>query len=454
MSDEIKEFTPREVVSELDRFIVGQDAAKKAVAIALRNRWRRQKVVPESLQEDILPKNIIMMGPTGCGKTEVARRLAKLANAPFVKVEATKFTEIGYVGRDVDSMVRDLVKTSVEMCKEEALQMVQVKAQKLAEDALLDLLLPNLPSSSDASLHVRSNEDADSKEQMRQMLREGKLDEREVTIHIKAPKGMPVMHMFGQGNMEEMAGNIQEAFESAFSGNGKKKRRLKVPQAMDVLTQQEAQKLLDHDELNQKAIRKAEQSGIIFIDEIDKIAGARGGKSGPDVSREGVQRDILPIVEGSAVTTKYGVVRTEHVLFIAAGAFHISKPSDLIPELQGRFPIRVELDALTERDFIRILTETETSLIKQYIALLATEGVHLEFDESGIVEIARIAAAVNQSQENIGARRLATVLEKLLEEESFFASDRKGSHVVINGQIVKERLASIAKSEDLSQFIL
>lgn len=455
--------TPKEIVTELDRFIVGQNQAKKAVAIALRNRWRRQRV-EKKLRDEISPKNIIMMGPTGCGKTEIARRLAKLANAPFVKVEATKFTEVGYVGRDVDSMVRDLVECSVKLAKENAMKQVASKAKDLAEEKVLDILLPPPASSKHSPFDLRdigheaqtteaNSEHNETREKMRSMLRNGKFDEKEISVEITINSTPPMMHMFGQGNMDEMAGQIQEALQGAFGRGRKKKKKMLVPEAMEILHTEEASKLIDMDQVSRDAVENAEQNGIIFIDEIDKIAKADSAK-GPDVSREGVQRDILPIVEGSTVSTKYGYLKTDHILFIAAGAFHISKPSDLIPELQGRFPIRVELDSLTEKDFIRILTEPENSLVKQYSALMETENLDLVFEESGIKEIAKVAFQVNSSQENIGARRLYTVMEKLLEEESFLAPDITDNKIKVNEQMVKERLAAIVKDEDLSQYIL
>jgi ATP-dependent HslUV protease ATP-binding subunit HslU len=463
MVGKIRSFTPREIVSELDRYIVGQDAAKRAVAIALRNRWRRQQVEPR-LREEISPKNIILIGPTGCGKTEIARRLAKLADAPFVKVEATKFTEVGYVGRDVDSMVRDLVEVAVKMCKEEALQLVNVKAQLIAEERVLDLLMPP-PASQGARLpfdafdmgkveeEFKPKVEDESREKLRDLLRTGKFNEREVTIEVRQATTIPMMQMFGQPGMEDMASNLQDALQNALGGGKKKQRKVKIVEALELISAEEAQRLIDMDQVHRDAVTRAEQSGIIFVDEIDKVAGRKGG-GGPDVSREGVQRDILPIVEGSAVATKYGIVRTDHVLFIAAGAFHISKPTDLIPELQGRFPIRVELEPLTEKDFERILKEPENSLVKQYTALLLTEKVEVNFTNDGIKEIAKVAAFVNASQENIGARRLYTVMEKLLEEESFSASDRSGTHVEVTGNLVCERLAPILQNEDLSKFIL
>jgi ATP-dependent HslUV protease ATP-binding subunit HslU len=460
-------FTPRETVSELDRFIIGQHKAKRAVAIALRNRWRRQHVAPE-LRDEIAPKNIILIGPTGCGKTEIARRLAKLAQAPFVKVEATKFTEVGYVGRDVESMVRDLVEMSIKMVKEEAMEMVKIQAAEEAEESLLQLLLPqpdakpqigNLPF----NMHFDSNNGAtaspedpqreDTLEKLREMLHNGDFADRDVEVTVAAGSGMPMIQMFGQTGVEDMAGSIQDALQAAMGGNKSKRRKVKVPEALELLTQEAAQRLIDMDQVQQDAIKRTEDTGIIFIDEIDKIA-ARDGGQGPDVSREGVQRDILPIVEGSSVATKYGHVKTDHVLFIAAGAFHMSKPSDLIPELQGRFPIRVELETLTQKDFERILTEPENSLTKQYHALLATEKLELRFLSEGIAAIAAMAAQANENQENIGARRLYTVMEHLLEEISFSAPDQSGVIVDVNRALVEERLMPILEQEDLSKYIL
>lgn len=448
--------TPREIVSELDRYIVGQADAKKAVAIALRNRWRRQQV-PSPLKEEISPKNIILMGPTGCGKTEIARRLARLAQAPFVKVEATKFTEVGYVGRDVDGMVRDLVEVAVKMCKEEALKTVNAKAKAQAEERVLDLLMPTAGAHVGARITVEEEHGASesqSREKMRQLLRDGKLNDRDVNIEVKQSMGIPMVSMMGPiGGMEEMASSIQESIEKTFGGGRKKQRKVKVKEALEILAQEEGQKLVDLEQVYEDAISKAEQNGIIFIDEIDKVAG-RENSHGADVSRQGVQRDILPIVEGSAVSTKYGVVRTDHVLFIAAGAFHVSKPSDLIPELQGRFPIRVELSSLTEDEFIQILKEPDNSLVKQYTALLSSEKCQLSFTNDGLRAIATIATQVNSSQENIGARRLYTIMEKLLEEESFSAPDKSEHALEINADFVNKCLAPILKNEDLSRFIL
>lgn len=464
---EERSFTPREIVSELDRYIVGQRDAKRAVAIALRNRWRRRRVDP-SLRDEISPKNIILMGPTGSGKTEIARRLAKLAQAPFVKVEATKYTEVGYVGRDVESMVRDLVEVSIKLVREEAMSRVQARAKDIAEERLLDLLLPKRqnkrPTMGFAGLpfdakdiempsEPASPEENQTREKFRTMLRDGKLDDREVELEVAQQGQAPLMQMFAQPGMEEMAQGIQDALQGAFGGAKKKRRKMRVSEALEAIAQEEAQKLVDMDQVQRDAIARAEQSGIIFIDEIDKVAGRGKGQS-PDVSREGVQRDILPIVEGANISTKYGSVKTDHVLFIAAGAFHISKPSDLIPELQGRFPIRVELESLTEEDFVRILTEPENSLVKQYCALLKTEEVHLNFSEEGKREIARVAAEANRSQENIGARRLYTVMERLLDDISFEAPDKRGENFEIDASFVQERLGPVLSSEDLSRYIL
>ncbi|HZP43072.1 MAG TPA: ATP-dependent protease ATPase subunit HslU [Candidatus Binatia bacterium] len=451
-------FTPREVVSELDRYIVGQRAAKRAVAIALRNRWRRLHV-PEHLRDEIAPKNIIMIGPTGVGKTEISRRLAKLAQAPFIKVEASKFTEVGYVGRDVESIIRDLTELAINMVREEEKAKVQVRARELAEERVLDLLLPPVRQStgriqaagSEPERVAGGDGDSATREKLRRMLRAGKLDER--TVELEVTKSVsPMIEVMTPPGLEEIEHNLKDMFQQLMPRKTKK-TKMRVPEAMEVLAQEEAARLIDMDAATKEAIRRVEQSGIVFIDEIDKIAG-REGLHGPDVSREGVQRDLLPIVEGSTVNTKHGPVRTDHVLFIASGAFHISKPSDLIPEFQGRFPIRVELEALTQADFIRILTEPENALIRQYTALLATEGVALAFREDAIAEIARIAASVNERTENIGARRLHTVMERLLDQISFDAPEMGGREVVIDGTYVRERLEQILQDEDLSRYIL
>ncbi|MEM7495284.1 MAG: ATP-dependent protease ATPase subunit HslU [Myxococcota bacterium] len=450
------ELTPREIVSELDRYIVGQAAAKRAVAIALRNRWRRKHVEPP-LRDEIAPKNIILMGPTGCGKTEIARRLARLAGAPFVKVEATKFTEVGYMGRDVDTMVRDLVERSVKLCRERDLQRVSKRSREIAQDRIVDLLLPSPERSGPPDgAAADAAETRRARDKVRAMLKAGAFDDREVSVRVAHKQSLPMMHMMSSASsMEDMAGGLQDALQAALGSGKKKQRKMKVPQALEVLAAEEADKLIDMEEIHRRAIELVEESGIIFIDEIDKVASRHDKTRGPDVSREGVQRDILPIVEGCSVSTKYGLVKTDHILFVAAGAFHASKPSDLIPELQGRFPIRVELEPLREQDFARILLEPENSLVKQYRALLATEKVTLTFTDDGIAEIARTAAQVNASQENIGARRLHTVLEKLLEEESFAAADQTdGNKVVVDRPFVQQRLEPILHSEDLSKFIL
>jgi ATP-dependent HslUV protease ATP-binding subunit HslU len=441
--------TPREIVSELDRYIVGQKEAKRAVAIALRNRWRRQ-LVPEDLREEIAPKNIIMIGPTGVGKTEISRRLAKLAQAPFIKVEASKFTEVGYVGRDVESIIRDLTDLAVNMVKEEEKQKVEIKAREVAEERVLDLLLPATAQSVDDEA-IDSTRLQGTRDKLKKMLRDGKMDDRFVDIEM-TQNMMPMIEVMTPQGMEGMEFNLKEMFSNLMPKKTKKKT-VKIPEALEILTQEEASKLVDMDKVTGEAIRRVEQSGIVFLDEIDKIAG-RDSIQGPDVSRQGVQRDLLPIVEGSTVNTKYGMVKTDHILFVASGAFHIAKPSDLIPEFQGRFPIRVELSSLSQADFVRILTEPKNALIKQYEALLETEGVTLKFSADAIEEIARIASDVNERTENIGARRLHTILERLLDDVSFAAPEMDGREVAIDANYVSERLAPILKNEDLSRYIL
>ena len=458
----LDELTPREIVVELDKHVIGQNDAKRAVAIALRNRMRRQKLTPE-LAEEIIPKNIIMVGPTGVGKTEIARRLAKLANSPFLKVEASKFTEVGYVGRDVESMVRDLVEIAIDNVREEKLEDVADKAELNAEERLLDILLPPTPqprpdgSSTTAGGVVLDGSTAlmessgRTREKLRQQLREGKLDDRTVEIDVRE-RNFPSFEILTNQGVEEMDVNIKDMLPNIF-GQRTKKRKMKVNEAFEYLIQEEEQRLIDMDQVTRMAIDRVENSGIVFLDEIDKIAGREGGH-GPDVSREGVQRDILPIVEGTTVNTRYGMVRTDHILFIAAGAFHVSKPSDLIPELQGRFPIRVELQSLTMEDFVRILTEPKSSLVKQYTALLETEGVKLEFTKEALDEIAHFAFRVNESTENIGARRLHTIMERVLDELSFDAPEKKGEHVTIDAEYVRKMLTDIVKDQDLSRYIL
>jgi len=441
--------TPREIVSELDRYIVGQKEAKRAVAIALRNRWRRQ-LVPEDLREEIAPKNIIMIGPTGVGKTEISRRLAKLSQAPFIKVEASKFTEVGYVGRDVESIIRDLTDLAVNMVKEEEKQKVEIKAREVAEERVLDLLLPATAQAIDGEA-VDSARLLGTRDKLKKMLREGKMDDRFVEIELTQSM-MPMIEVLTPQGMEGMEFNLKDMFSNLMPKKTKKKT-VKIPEALEILTQEEASKLVDMDKVTGEAIRRVEQSGIVFLDEIDKIAG-RESVNGPDVSRQGVQRDLLPIVEGSTVNTKYGMVKTDHILFIASGAFHSAKPSDLIPEFQGRFPIRVELSSLSKEDFVRILTEPKNALIKQYEALLETEGVHLRFADNAVQEIAQIASDVNERMENIGARRLHTILERLLDEVSFSAPEIHGKEVAIDAEYVRERLSPILKDEDLSRYIL
>jgi ATP-dependent HslUV protease ATP-binding subunit HslU len=437
----LDELTPREIVTELDKYVVGQAEAKKAVAIALRNRIRRQRLDPD-MAEEVMPKNILMIGSTGVGKTEIARRLAKLANSPFLKVEASKFTEVGYVGRDVESMIRDLVEIAIDLVREEKLEEVAERAEQNGEERLLDLLMPEQPEGSDTVEKTR--------EKLREKLRSGKLDDRTVEIEVK--EKAPQVQVAAAPGMEEMGANLQEILPGLF-GPRTKKRKSKVPDALDYLIEEEEERLIDMDQITKEALDRVERNGIIFLDELDKIAG-REGAGGPDVSREGVQRDILPIVEGTTVNTRYGFVRTDHILFVAAGAFHVSKPSDLIPELQGRFPIRVELQSLTQADFVRILKEPKNALTKQYVALLETEGIKLKFSEDAIEEMARLAAEVNQATENIGARRLHTILEKVLEEISFEGPDLKKKKITIDAGYVRQQLGAIVKDQDLSRYIL
>ncbi|WP_082706439.1 ATP-dependent protease ATPase subunit HslU [Caldimicrobium thiodismutans] len=437
------ELTPREIVAELDRYIVGQNRAKRSVAIALRNRWRRRHL-KGPLKEEVYPKNILMIGPTGVGKTEIARRLARLAKAPFIKVEATKFTEVGYVGRDVESMIRDLTYVAVQMVKEEEEKKVLARARELAEERLVEYLLPQTSP--------KVSYDSQTKEKLLRMLKDGALNEREVEIDIELREKQPSIEILAASGLEEVEMQLREML-STFMPLRSKKRRVKVKEALEILTKDEASKLIDMDKVIKEAIERTETSGIIFIDEIDKVA-SRGEGAGPDVSREGVQRDLLPIVEGTTVNTRYGMVRTDYILFIASGAFHIAKPSDLIPELQGRFPIRVELDPLTKEDFIRILTIPENAILKQYQALLATEGVELEFSQEAIEEMAGIAFEINQKMENIGARRLYTVIEKVLEDISFEAPDIAPAKIVITPEFVREKLGEIMEKEELMKFVL
>ena len=431
---------PREIVAELDRYIVGQVAAKKAVAIALRNRWRRQQL-PEAMRHEVMPSNIILIGPTGVGKTEIARRLARLAGAPFVKVEASKFTEVGYVGRDVDSIVRDLVDAAVALVRAGRAETVKVAAQRSAEDRLLDLLLPPTTTA----------DHEESRRTLRRLLREGALEEREVEVEV-AETRMPVLNLLGGQGMESLEMNLREALGGMFQKRSR--RRMTVAQAREVLEAEEVERLVDRGEVEREALHLAQESGLVFLDEIDKIAGRGSAAAGPDVSREGVQRDLLPLVEGTAVNTRYGPVSTDHVLFIAAGAFHVAKPSDLIPELQGRFPVRVQLDPLSQDDLARILTEPEHSLIRQHQALLSTEGIDLEVTSEAVDELARIAAELNRSGENIGARRLITVLERVLEDVSFSAPERQERHVVVDQRVVREALATFLQREDLARYVL
>ena len=446
--------TPRQIVVELDKYVIGQHQAKRAVAIALRNRMRRQKLAPE-MAEEVVPKNILMIGPTGVGKTEIARRLARLAQSPFIKVEASKFTEVGYVGRDVESMVRDLVELSVDMIREEKLEDVHGKAEQNAEERLLDLLLPpprSLEPDEAAAESASPESWQHTREKFREQLRDGRLDHRSVDIEVRE-RAFPSFEVISGSSIEEIDINIKDMLPGLIQGRTRK-RRLKVPEAFDYLVQEEESKLVDMDSVARTAVERVEQSGIIFVDEIDKIAGREGGGQGPDVSREGVQRDILPIIEGTTVNTKYGMVRTDHILFIAAGAFHVSKPSDLIPELQGRFPIRVELEPLGKHDFVRILTEPKNALVKQYVALMETEGITLRFLDEAIDRIADFATRVNERTENIGARRLHTVMERLLDEISFEGPDLREKSITIDAAYVDRMLASIVKNEDLSRYIL
>ena len=453
----LNSLTPRQIVEELNRYVIGQKDAKRMVAIALRNRWRRQQLSPD-LRDEVMPKNIIMIGPTGVGKTEIARRLAKLAEAPFIKVEASKFTEVGYVGRDVESIIRDLTELAINMVKTQRLASVQQKAEQQAEERLLDLLLPPPPprpgfvdSTSEPAAQAPQDSHETTRSKLRLQLREGKLDERTVEMEVKE-RGLPVGVISNVGGLDDLESNLRDMLGGMFQGK-KKKRLMKVPEALKHLTQEEAQKLIDMEDTTREAITKVEQTGIVFLDEIDKIAG-RERTMGPDVSREGVQRDLLPIVEGCTVTTKHGPVVTDHILFIAAGAFHVAKPSDLIPELQGRFPIRVELSALSKDDFVRILTEPKGALVRQYQALLATEGLAIEFSKDGLEEIAEVAVQVNERTENIGARRLFTIMERLLEDISFEGPGWPDKRINITAAYVRDRLKDIVKDQDLSRYIL
>ncbi|HBH29439.1 MAG: ATP-dependent protease ATPase subunit HslU [Desulfofustis sp. PB-SRB1] len=463
---------PKQTVAELDKYIVGQADAKRFVAIALRNRWRRQQV-PSPLREEIAPKNIIMIGPTGVGKTEIARRLAILAQSPFLKVEASKFTEVGYVGRDVESMVRDLVEIAINMAKNEAKQSFEGIAEAAAEDRILDVLLPPTANQSSplsdtgpegagsftmvkqegATPAIGAAREHSTRDKIRQMLRDGKFDEREVELELTEAKSTPMVEIMGASGMEEMQSSLQDAFSKIFPRK-KNKKKLKVPEAMEAVKQEEMERLVDMDKVTKEALQRTEQAGIIFLDEIDKVVSRQSGSHGPDVSREGVQRDLLPIVEGTTVSTKYGLVKTDHILFIASGAFHVSKPSDLIPEMQGRFPIRVELQPLGKEEFIRILTEPENALTKQYTALLATEGITLSFEAEAIEEMAKIAVEVNERIEEIGARRLHTVLERVLDELSFDATEREESHFTVTADYVRAQLADVVRDQDLSRYIL
>ncbi len=450
--------TPKETLAELDKYIVGQGAAKRSVAIALRNRWRRQRV-PSPLREEIAPKNIIMIGPTGVGKTEIARRLASLAQSPFIKVEASKFTEVGYVGRDVESMIRDLVELAINMVKEEEKERIEGLAEANAEDKILDILLPPLAPRettfvNEENLPVeQENSATKTREKFRQMLRDGKLDDREVDVEVSESQQGPMVEVFSASGMEDMQNNIQDAFSKMFPKK-KKQCKMKVPDALDSLAKEEMENLVDMDQVLKEALKRTEESGIVFLDEIDKVASRGSGSHGPEVSREGVQRDLLPIVEGATVSTKYGMVKTDHILFIASGAFHLAKPSDLIPELQGRFPIRVELESLGKEEFVRILTEPENALTKQYVALMKTEGISLVFEPEAIEEIANIAVQVNEKTEEIGARRLHTVVERVLDTLSFDACELGEEDFIVTAQYVKDQLSEIVEDQDLSRYIL
>lgn len=448
------ELTPKEIVKELDLYIIGQKKAKKSVAIALRNRVRRQKL-PKEVAEDIIPKNILMIGPTGVGKTEIARRLAKLAGSPFIKVEASKFTEVGYVGRDVESIVRDLIRIAIDMVKAEKMDSNKEKAQRNAEERILDLLLPTPKKAKGPAAELEDIEEdrfAETKEKLRKKLKDGKLDSRFVELEVKSAQMAP-FEIFSSSGVEEIGISISEMMPNMFGGKPKK-RKMPVDEALDYLVKEEQNRLLDMDQVSNVAIQRAEQMGIVFLDEIDKIAGREGGGSGPMVSREGVQRDLLPIIEGTTVNTKYGMVKTDHILFIGAGAFHVAKPSDLIPELQGRFPIRVELDSLSEEDFVRILTEPKNALVKQYASLMSTEGLDLQYTEDAIAEVARLSVHLNSTSENIGARRLYTIMEKVIEEISFEASDLESAKVTIDKAYVQKKVEDIAQDTDLSKYIL
>ncbi len=445
LSDLLEELTPKRIVQELDKYVVGQEEAKRAVAVALRNRWRRQKL-PEYIRDEVVPKNILMIGPTGVGKTEIARRLASLIKAPFVKVEATKYTEVGYVGRDVESMVRELVEVSFQMVKKEKMEEVRQRAKRLAEERILDYLMPQQFT----SFGIREPKDTTKREELRQKLRSGELDDRTIEIDVQE-KVVPMIGIAGPPGFEELENQLREMLSGIVPS--RKKRRVKVKEALTLLEQEEAEKLIDRDEVAREAVYRAENFGIIFIDEIDKIAVKTPG-AGPGVSREGVQRDLLPILEGTTVNTKYGPVKTDHILFIGAGAFHMAKPSDLIPELQGRFPIRVELKPLTKDDFVRILTEPENALTKQYIELMRTEGVEIQFTEDAVEEIARLSEEINSKTENIGARRLHTVMERLLEDISFNAPEMSGQHIIIDSKFVRAKLSDLVKDEELSRYIL